>query len=130
MEKYTKEYVLKKIENCKMLVETAISEAQRAVYQGYLDFWQGKDDATAAAEEKRIVEEELKKLHEAEARKKAAEEVEKAIELVEITPAQEMKYAEEFETINPNKHAYRYLDGEKLQTNAFVEFITLKLKPQ
>ena len=130
MEKYTKEYVLKKIENCKMLVETAISEAQRAVYQGYLEFWQGKDDATAVAEKKRLAEEELKKFQEEESRKKAAEQIEEVIELVEIPPEQEMLYAEEFETLNSNKHAYRYQNGEKLQTNAFVEFITLKLKPQ
>jgi len=137
MEKHSKEYIEKKIENCQALIASAISDAQREIYQGYLDFWQGHDaDAVEmekkrlVEEDKRIAEEEVKKLHEEEARKKAAEDLEKVIELVEISPAQEMKYAEEFETINPNKHAYRYSDGEKLQTNAFEEFITLKLKPQ
>ena len=137
MEKHSKEYIDVKIKNCKELIASAISDAQREIYQGYLDFWQGhdaeaetKEKERLAEENKRLAEEEVKKLHEEEARKKATEDIEKVIELVEISPEQEMKYAEEFETINPNKHAYRYSDGEKLQTNAFEEFITLKLKPQ
>ena len=130
MAKNEKEHVLKKIENCKMLVETATSDAQRVAYQKYLDFWKGQDAEAVAAEKKRIAEEEVKKLHEEEARKKAAEELEKVIELVEISPDQELLHAEEFETINANKHAYRYSNGEKLQTNAFEEFIKSKLETQ
>jgi len=137
MEKHSKEYIDVKIKNCKELLASDISDAQRVIYQGYLDFWQGHDaEAVAeekkrlAEEDKRLAEEEVKKLQEEEARKKAAEDLEKVIELVEISPEQEMKYAEEFEETNENKRAYRYSNGEKLQTNAFSEFITLKLKTQ
>lgn len=35
-------YVEKKIHNCMELVENATSNAQREVYQGYLEFWQDK----------------------------------------------------------------------------------------
>ena len=125
-----KEYIIKKIENCKMLVETATSEVQREIYQGYLDFWKGHDAEAVAAEKKLIAEAEVKKIQEELARKKAAEELEKVIELVEISPEQEIQFAEEFETINPNKRAYRYSDGEKLQTNAFEEFIKSKLETE
>jgi len=130
MEKHSKEYVLKKIKNCEELLASEISEAQRVIYQGYLDFWQGHDAEAVAEEKKRLAEEEVKKLQEEETRKKAAEDLEKVIELVEISPEQEMQYAEEFEEMNENKRAYRYSNGEKLQTNAFSEFINSKLKAQ
>jgi len=130
MEKHSKEYVLKKIKNCEELLASEISEAQRVIYQGYLDFWQGHDAEAVAEEKKRLAEEEVKKLQEEETRKKAAEDLEKVIELVEISPEQEMQYAEEFEEMNENKRAYRYSNGEKLQTNAFSEFINSKLKAE
>ena len=130
MKENSKEYIDLKIKNCKALVETATSDDQRVAYQGYLDFWQGQDAEAVAAEKKRIAEAEVKKIQEEAARKKAAEELEKVIELVEISPEQEIQFAEEFETINPNKRAYRYSDGEKLQTNAFEEFINSKLETE
>jgi len=130
MEKHSKEYVLKKIKNCEELLASDISDAQRIIYQGYLDFWQGHDAEAVAEEKKRIAEEEVKKLQEEQARKEAAEDLEKVIELIEISPEQEMQYAEEFEEMNENKRAYRYSNGEKLQTNAFSEFINSKLKAQ
>ena len=130
MEKHSKEYVLKKIKNCEELLASDISDAQRIIYQGYLDFWQGHDTEAVAEEKKRIAEEEVKKLQEEQARKEAAEDLEKVIELIEISPEQEMQYAEEFEEMNENKRAYRYSNGEKLQTNAFSEFINSKLKAQ
>lgn len=37
-----KAYIKKKIENCQGLVDNATSDAQREVYQGYLDFWTEK----------------------------------------------------------------------------------------
>jgi len=35
-------YILRKISKCKGLIDTAISEDQKEIYQGYLEFWQKK----------------------------------------------------------------------------------------
>ena len=39
---------------------------------------------------------------------------------------QELQLAESFELEFPNKRAYRYKDGQKLQTAAFKEYLILK----
>ncbi len=41
-----KNYINKKIKNCKELVNSATSDAQRAIYIGYLEFWQKKTKKT------------------------------------------------------------------------------------
>ena len=37
-----KEYIARKISNCKALISTAISPEQKKIYQAYLEFWQKK----------------------------------------------------------------------------------------
>ncbi|KKM87761.1 hypothetical protein LCGC14_1265700 [marine sediment metagenome] len=36
----SEDYIARKIENCKKLIETASSPEQKKIYQGYLEIWQ------------------------------------------------------------------------------------------
>ena len=137
MSKNDNEYVKRKIENCKGLIDNATSDAQREIYQGYLDYWKGLNDEVAdeiakreKAEQLAVAKAELEKIQAEEARKKADADLEIITKLATVTPGRENFLAEEFEGENPNKHAYRYKDGEKIKTSAFIEFITTKLEPQ
>ena len=69
----SKEYINRKIKNCQGLVDNAISEAQRIVYQGYLDLWSKKLP-------KKERPEEVAKREEIKAKKEAEEEA-KAFQL-------------------------------------------------
>lgn len=73
------EYINTKILNCKKLVKTAISEAQKAVYQGYLEFWQEKLGKNADLEKLALA----KKEAEIKAKKEAAAKakLEKALQI-------------------------------------------------
>jgi len=100
MAKYTKEYVNNKISNCRGLVENAISEAQREIYRGYLDFW---------------------------LKKKPMDTI-KDLPIVEDLPVdweglEEVEYAADFEADNPNKQAYYNRDGKTHKTKAFKEYL-------
>ena len=43
-----KAYIDRKIEQCQGLVETATSDAQKKIYQKYLDFWISKSEPKGA----------------------------------------------------------------------------------
>ena len=45
-----KEYIARKISNCKKLISTAISPEQEKIYQGYMKFWTKVKNTTQQAE--------------------------------------------------------------------------------
>ena len=47
-----KNYINRKIKNCKELIRDATSEAQMDIYQGYLEFWQKKTKKVSIKEAK------------------------------------------------------------------------------
>lgn len=160
-----KDYINRKIENCEKLVEIAISEDQRIVYQGYLNHWTAKlpkkdrPEEIAKKEEAKVKKEaeaeakafELKKqteeLAEAERLKTLAAETKaekiaaKKAELAELEAEivgivieepewgkveDQLELAIDFEREFPNKKAYRYQNGDKIKTIAFIEYLNLR----
>ena len=126
-------YIKRKIENCRMLVNTAISEAQKKIYQGYLEFWKDKSGSTTIDKKIDIVEkDEVKPILEPEPVEAIEEEPEvieqpkiesKIAEITKLKEQLEARKADAFEIINPNKHAYLRRNGEILKTKAFKEFL-------
>lgn len=99
-------YIAKKLFQCKELVKNAISEAQKEIYQEYLEFWQEKA--------KNI------KIH--------SHEPEPEIEVI-IKPEDddwEVKEAANFKVKFPDKKAYYKRDGVVYKTRAFTEFLKSK----
>jgi len=148
-----KDYINRKIENCQGLVDTATSEDQKKVYQGYLDFWTEKlpkkdrPEEIAAKEDARIKKEaeaEAKRAEkqliadqaeaaelarELEAKTKAERIAVKKAELAELeaevgaSVTVEDDLADTFELENPGKQAYRFQNGDKIKTIAFNEYL-------
>ncbi len=88
-----KNYITKKIINCLDLINNATSDAQREVYQGYLELWQ-----------KRL--------------EKSTPPLKDVVEYDDdITD--EAKYKLEF----PNRKAYYTKDGNLQKTRGFTEFL-------
>lgn len=98
------EYIARKIHMCKELVDNATSEAQKEIYQGYLEFWQHKH--------KNII---------INQRIESKDEVESIIE--DLT---EVQKAAEFELKYAPKKAYYNRDGKTHETKAFKEFLISK----
>jgi len=144
------EYVDKKVLKCQVLVDNATSEAQREVYQGYLDFWTKKlpkaqrpeiiakkEDAKA----EKILEEnaeiarlemiaiekakaEAEELAEAKALKIAELEAKHRAELAALDEPEPEELNEiNFELLYPNKKAYRTQNGERIETIAYKEYL-------
>ena len=145
-----KAYIKKKIENCQGLVDTATSEDQKKIYQGYLDFWTKKlpkaqrpetiakiaeekyRDAAEGAElalklEREKAEKEqlaAKELAETKALKKAELEAKHRAELAALDEPEPEELNEiNFELLYPNKKAYRTQNGERIETIAYKEYL-------
>lgn len=144
MAKYTKEYVEWKISNCKKLVETATSDAQAEVYQGYLDFWTEKlpkkDRPEVIAEKEEAKQKKLEiavaKREEAElaAVMKAEEELLKekaahikaekiAVKKAELA-ALEAEEAEILEKINPELEESKYANIFEIENHPKQAYYT------
>jgi len=95
------------IERRKVLVETATSEDQKKIYQGYLEFWQEKLGGKPVG--------------------KVAEPVVETEELIDdptgVHEQLKESYEELFKLENPNKQAYYIREGKKLKTKAYTEFL-------
>lgn len=100
--KHTKEYINQKISNCQRLVDESKLDAQREIYQGYLDFWSEKlpkaqrpeviakteKDAEIAAEIAEVIEQEKIAQEEREA---VAAEMEAQLEEANAKKVAELK---------------------------------------
>ena len=100
-------YVERKIHMCIELVENATSDAQRKIYQGYLEFWQDKHKNQIISIEKPPEE-----------KPPEEDEIEAIIE--DLTEAQKI---EEFELKNFPKKAYYNRNGTTNKTKAFQDFL-------
>lgn len=95
-----KAYIEAKISKCIRLVENATSEAQREIYQGYLDHWKSFDKKSSIVEVSPGVTEK-------------SEET-----IVDIND-----YADIFEIENAPKQAYYKRNGQWIKTKAFKEYL-------
>jgi len=131
------EYIDKKIKQCKKLVKNATSEAQKEIYQGYLDYWITKSNLKTDTEtsEGALVEapsipvDVIEVLTEPQ-KEEEKETEEKAILEKELQDAkdklEELEKEEEFKLAYPNKNAYYNRDNKTYKTNAFKEFLISK----
>lgn len=122
MTKYTDDYIEMKISRCRGLVENATSDAQREIYQGYLDFW----EKWKTAEKKTEAKEEpmgVVWLDESEEGYKRTELTEKNILTSSLDKSIEVDYESEFKRDFPNKQAYYSRNGEMHITKAFKEYL-------
>ena len=88
----SKEYKNRKIENCEKLIANATSDAQKEIYQRYLDFWTEKLPKKDRPNEIAKKEEaERKKLEIAAAKKDEQERIEKEKEEAKLKEAAEIK---------------------------------------
>jgi len=94
----SEDYIARKIENCKKLIETASSPEQKKIYRGYLEFWKFNNLKIKVPPEEKIIE---------------------AI-IPDLGLAQK---AAEFENKHFPKKAYYIRDGNTNQTRAFKEFL-------
>ena len=107
-----KDYVNKKIENCQELVNNATSEAQKEIYQSYLDLWTKKLPVKDRPEAKaKKAEAEQKKLEVAAAKKEEAELLKKVIEGRRIEDAK----AKKAEKIAAKKAELAALEAEEAE---------------
>lgn len=97
-------YINRKILNCEKLIAAANTDAQKKIYQGYLDFWTKKLPKPVEI----IIEADPLEL-------KFLEEGEEDLE--------EAKYANIFEIENAPKQAYYNRDGKTNKTKAFKEYL-------
>ncbi len=91
------DYINLKIRNCKELIQSSTSEAQKKIYKEYLIFWQAKNVDPWGD---------------------IPENVGSIIQ--DLTEAQR---AEEFRHKYPNKKAYYKRNGKYLETRRFKEFL-------
>ena len=99
--KMNQDYINLKIRNCKKLIQSSTSEAQKKIYKEYLVFWQLK---------------EFDLLHFKNGN--APKNIGSIIQ--DLTEAQR---AEEFRHKYPNKKAYYKRNGKYLETRRFKEFL-------
>ena len=97
----SEEYIARKIENCKKLIETASSPEQKKIYRGYLEFWKFNNLKIKVPPEEKIIE-------------------------ATILDLGEVQKAAEFENKYPPKKAYYIRDGISNKTKAFQEFLKNK----
>ena len=116
-----KEYIERKIKNCQGLVDTALSEEQKEVYQGYLDFWQEKLEKPKPSKEVIIEPEPEEPIPEPILEEPILEPEEEEENGDPERP--ESYYVEQFKAQFPNKLPYRTANGEQVLTNAFKEFL-------
>lgn len=130
MKKSEIEEIIKRRE---ILVENATSEAQREIYQGYLEFWQEKlgvkpePELVDTAEVDEIITPIVAEIEKPE--EVYLDHLEEALTpLLEddstiIHEELRKSYEELFKLEYPNKQAYYNRDGQKLKTKAFIEFL-------
>ena len=113
-------YVERKIHMCIELVKNAISEAQKAVYQGYLESWQEKHKNQI------ISIKPPENVMSRKSRTRVCRDNEEEPEVIEESRI-EPKIAEaEFKRKFPNKKAYYKRNGKTQITKAFKEFLISK----
>ena len=106
-----KDYINRKIVNCQGLVDNAISEDQKKIYQGYLDHWTAKLPKKNRPEEIAKKEEALREKKEAEEYAKREAEI-KAEKTANIKAAEAKEAAERKALIAAKKAELAALVGE------------------
>lgn len=90
-----KDYIRRKIQNCRGLIASSTSDAQREIYKGYLLFWREELKFSSAI----------------------VKEIKEANDEVDVGSAQL------FEAKFPPKKAYYKRDGKQQKTRGFIEFL-------
>jgi len=121
---YTDNYVNTKIENCQRLVDEAISDAQREVYQEYLDFWKKwKTSEKKVSREDQPLEVSGNEKTDMGNSFEESEPVQSLRESNSKSPEPEVDYETEFKKEFPGKQAYYNRNGKTHITKAFREFL-------
>ena len=114
----SEDYIARKIENCKKLIETALSPEQKKIYKSYYQYW--KEKIKVPPEEELI---------------ESTQTITDDLVAFSLNPAEinatildlgEVQKAAEFENKYPPKKAYYIRDGISNKTKAFQEFLKNK----
>lgn len=127
-----KNYIKRKIKNCEGLVDNAISDAQKAVYEGYLEFWQEKLGGPKESEEELKEPFDLGKFNDIAFKlaMPSKEVAEITLDDIEDIPKEPEEVTVEFDDKSINE--YEEDTGKKaiwkgVITNGFKEFLKSKL---